>query len=121
MRRFLLNLGCLYACVVPVAGAMTVSGGIPIGAGLTTVVFGLGFSMALSAPYVLAPPAERQVTTFWMLPLNFWIVAQVFRLAIWLGGHVLNLAWSAVFAVWGERQRRKITFDAAARPVAFRP
>ena len=94
MRRFLLTVASV------LVGLMTVSLIVAIAIGDTSVAIGFAVLWAaalvagivLSAPFFLRPHHE-QVETYWTLPLNVWLIAQLLRLISWVGWTVLRCAW----------------------------
>lgn len=97
MRRLLFSLGCFSTGVAVCGlGFMVLVGGVPLGGGLILISVYVLMGLLLTAPYVLRPPAERVRGTMWFVPLNWWLVAQLFRSMTWVGLQVLNVVWRLV-------------------------
>jgi hypothetical protein len=106
MRRFLLNLGCLFAAFAALLAGLTIPSGQAVPGTLTALVL-LAFGVLLSAPYAVMPPEERQRVTLWLLPVDIWLAVQLFQGILWVGEQLLSLVWLGIFRVLARRRARR--------------
>jgi hypothetical protein len=113
MRRFLLNLGCLFAAFAALLVGLTIPSGHAVPGTLTALVL-LAFGVLLSAPYAVMPPEERRRVTLWLLPVDIWLAVQLFRGLLWVGEQLLSLVWLGIFRVLARRRARHLVEPAAS-------
>jgi hypothetical protein len=111
MRRLMFTAGCFFAGMAPVLLVlMFVTADMPIAGGLFTVIFFVGIGVALSAPFILAPPPERDGTFFIFGSWKIILVTQLFRGVIWLGAKILEAIWTVTFRTL-QRRDAELPFE----------
>lgn len=103
--------GCFFAGMAPLLLVlMFLTADMPIVGGLFTLIFFVGIGVALSAPFILAPPPERDGTFFIFGSWNVILVTQLFRVVVWLGAKILDAIWTAAFRAL-QRRNAELPFE----------
>jgi hypothetical protein len=111
MRRLLFNVGSFFAGMAPLLLVlMLLTADMPVASGLFTVVFLVGLGVALSAPFALAPPAERGGETVIFGSWKVILITQVFRVVVWLGAKILDAIWTVAFRAL-QRRDAELPFE----------
>ena len=111
MRRLMFTAGCFFAGMAPVLLVlMFLTADTPIASWLLTVIFFVGTGVALSVPFILAPPPEHDGTFFIFGSWKVILVTQLFRGVTWLGAKILEAIWTVTFRTL-QRRDAELPFD----------